>query len=69
MPASRSFTSLTSLTSLAILATLIAVPAFAQQQPQTVRLRGTIEKIDGHTVLAKSDKGAELKLEPRRQGQ
>jgi len=32
------------------------------EQPQTVRLRGVIEKFDGHTVLAKSAKGDELKL-------
>jgi len=38
-----------------------ATPAFAQQ-PQTVRLRGVIEKVDGHTVLAKSAKGDALKL-------
>jgi len=39
----------------------MALPALAQA-PQTVRLRGTIEKIDGHTVTAKSAKGDELKL-------
>jgi hypothetical protein len=38
-----------------------ALPALAQA-PQTVRLRGTVESIDGHTVMAKSDKGAALKL-------
>jgi hypothetical protein len=43
-------------------ALLAALPALAQQ-PQTVRLRGTIENIDGHTVTAKSDKGAALKLD------
>ena len=35
--------------------------ALAQQaaspQPQTIRLRGTIEKLDGRAVLAKSSKG------------
>jgi len=45
----------------AFLAALVAVPAIAQA-PQTVRLRGVIEKVDGQTVLAKSDKGEELKL-------
>jgi hypothetical protein len=45
----------------AFLAALVAVPALAQA-PQTVRLRGVIEKVDGQTVLAKSDKGEELKL-------
>ena len=46
---------------LAFLAALVAVPAIAQA-PQTVRLRGVIEKIDGQTVLAKSDKGTDLQL-------
>jgi len=46
---------------IAFLAALVAAPAFAQA-PQTVRLRGVIEKVDGQTVLAKSDKGADLKL-------
>jgi len=45
----------------AMLIAFVALPAPAQQ-PQTVRLRGTIEKIDGHTVMAKSTKGDELKL-------
>jgi hypothetical protein len=46
---------------IAFLAALVAVPA-AAQAPQTVRLRGVIEKVNGQTVLAKSDKGADLKL-------
>src|SRR3984957_3876447 len=46
---------------IAFLAALAAAPAIAQA-PQTVRLRGVIEKVDGQTVLAKSDKGDELKL-------
>jgi len=45
----------------AFAAALVAASAFAQA-PQTVRLRGVIEKVDGHTVMAKSDKGDELKL-------
>jgi hypothetical protein len=32
------------------------------QAPQTVRLRGTIEKVDGNTLTAKSDKGDELRI-------
>lgn len=49
------------------LAAAVVVAAFAvstvlAQAPQTVRLRGTIEKVDGKTVTAKSDKGAPLKL-------
>jgi len=46
---------------LAIAAALAATMALAQA-PQTVRLHGVIEKVDGNTVLAKSDKGDELKL-------
>src|SRR6202166_4500788 len=40
----------------------VAATAALAQAPQTVRLRGVIEKVDGKTVLAKSDKGADLKL-------
>jgi hypothetical protein len=46
---------------LALVAALAATSALAQA-PQTVRLRGTIEKVDGNTVVAKSDKGDELKI-------
>jgi hypothetical protein len=48
------------LAGLAFLAAMAASSAFAQQQ--TMRLRGVIEKVDGHTVMVKSDKGDELKL-------
>ncbi len=44
-----------------IMAAPALVPALAQA-PQPVRLRGVIEKLDGRTVLAKSDKGDALKL-------
>jgi hypothetical protein len=54
------------MTATRLLAGFVALAAFAAaamaQAPQTVRLRGTIEKVDGNTVLAKSDKGDELKL-------
>jgi hypothetical protein len=47
-------------------ASAVLTAALAQQptsQPaQTMRLRGMIEKLDGRTVLAKSTKGDELKL-------
>jgi len=46
---------------IAFIAALAAVAAMAQAPP-TVRLRGVIEKVDGQTVLAKSDKGEDLKL-------
>lgn len=57
-------------TRMAIAAALIgaaaASAALAQQaaspQPQTIRLRGTIEKLDGRAVLAKSSKGGEVTL-------
>jgi hypothetical protein len=46
---------------LVLVAALAATAALAQA-PQTVRLRGVIEKADGNAVTAKSDKGDELKL-------
>jgi len=46
---------------LALAAALVATAAQAQA-PQTVRLRGVIEKVDGNTVVARSDKGDELKI-------
>ena len=39
-----------------------AVLSAHAQAPQTVRLRGVIEKVDGHSVAAKSDKGDALAL-------
>ena len=45
----------------ALVAVLAIVPAFAQQA-QTVRLRGTIEKVDGSTLVVKPRDGAELTL-------
>ena len=48
---------------LAILAGAMAAVTLAKaQEPQAVRLRGVIEKVDGNTVTARSDKGDELKL-------
>jgi len=44
-----------------VVAAFVATTALAQA-PQTVRLRGVIEKVDGNTVTAKSDKGDELKI-------
>jgi Domain of unknown function (DUF5666) len=45
------------------LAVLLASRAgFAQQQPPPVRVRGTVEGVDGDTVTVKSRDGAELKL-------
>jgi Cu/Ag efflux protein CusF len=46
---------------LAVVAALAATAALAQA-PQTVRLRGVIEKVDGNKVTAKSDKGDALTL-------
>ncbi len=41
---------------------LLAGAMATAQAPQTVRLRGVIEKADGQTVIARSDKGAQLRL-------
>jgi hypothetical protein len=50
----------------ALIGAAAASAALAQQaaspQPQTIRLRGAIEKLDGRTVLAKSSKGEQLTL-------
>src|SRR6202035_5820677 len=46
---------------LVLVAALAATAALAQA-PQTVRLRGVIEKVDGNKVIAKSDKGDALTL-------
>ncbi len=48
----------------AIAGALIAVSCAAAlaQQPQTVRLRGTIEKADGDLLTLKNSDGAEIKL-------
>src|SRR3984893_13739884 len=46
---------------IAVVAALAATAALAQAPP-TVRLRGVIEKVDGNTVSAKSDKGDALTL-------
>jgi hypothetical protein len=44
------------------MAVIFATMLSFAQQPQSVRLRGVIEKTDGHSVTAKSTKGDELKL-------
>jgi hypothetical protein len=41
----------------AAFASVIAVTAVSAQQPQAQRLRGTIEKVDGNTLLIKSPTG------------
>jgi hypothetical protein len=46
---------------LALLMALAAAPALAQT-PKPQRLHGVIEKVEGHAVTAKSDKGVELRL-------
>jgi len=46
----------------AFVVAVFAVSTALAQAPQGVRLRGTIEKVDGKTVTAKSDKGEPLKL-------
>jgi hypothetical protein len=46
----------------AVMAGVFATTFSFAQQPQTVRLRGIIENIDGHSVTAKTTKGDEVKL-------
>ena len=47
-----------------VVATLAATFALSSvsAQAQNVRVRGTIEKLDGNTLLVKSREGADLKL-------
>jgi Cu/Ag efflux protein CusF len=50
-------------TAAAFAVAMVLVTTLASAQaPQTVRLRGVIETVDGNTVSAKSDKGEALKL-------
>ena len=46
----------------AALATAIAVTTALAQQPQAQRVRGTIEKVDGNTLLIKGPDGAPVTL-------
>jgi hypothetical protein len=46
----------------AAFATAIAVTTASAQQPQAQRLRGTIEKVDGNTLLIKGPDGAPVTL-------
>lgn len=46
----------------AAFASAIAVTAVSAQQPQTQRVRGTIEKVDGNTLLIKGPDGAPVTL-------
>ena len=48
--------------SAAAFATAIAVTSVSAQQPQTQRVRGVIEKVDGNTLLIKSPDGAPITL-------
>jgi Domain of unknown function (DUF5666) len=42
--------------------TAVGITGASAQQPQTVRLRGAIEKVDGNTLVVKSTNGAEVTL-------
>jgi len=48
--------------SAAAFASAIAITTVSAQQPQTQRLRGTIEKVDGNTLQIKSSTGAPVTL-------
>lgn len=41
---------------------ILAASATLAQQPQTARIRGTIEKVDGHALTVKARDGAEIKV-------
>jgi hypothetical protein len=42
------------------LALVVATSAALAQQPKTVRIRATIEKVDGNTLMVKARDGANL---------
>jgi hypothetical protein len=42
--------------------TVVGIAEVSAQQPQTVRIRGAVEKVDGNTVVVKSADGAEVTL-------
>jgi hypothetical protein len=44
------------------LLTAVGVSGVSAQQPQTMRVRGTIEKVDGNTVVVKATDGAAVTL-------
>jgi len=44
------------------LAMLLAVSSALAQQPQTMRIRGTIDKLEGNTLSVKSRDGADLQI-------
>jgi hypothetical protein len=46
----------------AAIAFLLACAAASAQQPQTVRLAGTVESFDGHVLAVKSDNLGEVKI-------
>src|ERR1700720_3304426 len=45
-------------------ALVLAASAALAQNPPTVRVRGTIEKVDGDALIVRSRDGAELKVVP-----
>ena len=46
----------------AVFATVIAVSSVAAQQAPTVRIRGTIESVDGNTLAIKTREGSDVKV-------
>jgi hypothetical protein len=62
-PSRRKHMMKTGIVTVAVLATaLTASTAFAQQQPQTQRVGGTIERVDGNTVYGKGGDGSAITL-------
>jgi hypothetical protein len=52
----------TCLLTVAVLAAALTVSTAFAQQPQTLRLRGTIERVDGNTIYAKGRDGGAITL-------
>jgi len=53
---------LRTLTATALLAAATTISSTWAQQPQTMRIRGTVEKVDGNTVVVKATDGASVTL-------
>ena len=53
---------LRALTATALLAAATTISSTWAQQPQTMRIRGTVEKVDGNTVVVKATDGASVTL-------
>jgi hypothetical protein len=66
MPKTSSWTPRALIASFTVMSVLTSIPVITSatwaQQPQTVRIRGTIESVDGPVLMIKSREGADMKV-------